>query len=106
MSSIIALTIVVLAWHGAMALARLMVDVIVTAMGFALFARAAHVRRRILALREKCGSPDFDQRPSRAARRLMASGLKLAIRQTEFRSLLPHVGSRCDRLLSTAAPSL
>lgn len=106
MSIIIVLTLGLLVWHGAMATARVMVDAAATAMGLILFARADRLHRRILALRDERGSFDFDRRPSRAERRLMAAGLKLAIRQTELRSLFSQVAARCERLLGMAPSSL
>lgn len=106
MSLIILLTISVLAWHGSVAIARLAVDAIATVVGLALFARAAHVSSHILAMRNRHGAVDFDRRLGRSDRRLIAAGLKLAIQQTEFRSLFPQTASRCERLLGIAAPSL
>ena len=98
--------IITFVWHAAMAIARSTVDAIATVLGVVLFARVARLQRRMIAMREGRGTVDFDRRPSRADRRLMAAGLKLAIRQTEFRSLFPHVGSRCERLLGLAGSSL
>jgi len=106
MSIIIVLTIIALVWHGTSAVARLAVDAIATGIGLVLFARAAHVRRRIVAMRQGRGALDSDRRPSRAERRLMAVGLNLAIRQTELRSLFPQAGLRCERLLGLAGSSL
>lgn len=103
---IVALTISIFIWHGAMTIVRSTVGAVATAMGVILFVRAACVRRRVLAMREERGAADFDRPPSRAERRWMAAGLKLAIRQTELRSLFPHIGSRCQRLLGAVAPSL
>lgn len=100
MSIIIVLTIIALVWRGATAVARLAVDAMATAIGLVLFARAAHVRRRIVAMREGRGTLDFDRRPSRAERRLMAAGLKHAIRQAELRSLLPVTTSRAERIVT------
>lgn len=100
MSIIIVLTIIALVRHGATAVARLAVDAIATGIGLVLFAHAAHIRRRILAMREGCGTLDFDRRPSRAERRLMTAGLKLAIRQAELRSLLPVTTWRAERIVT------
>ncbi|WP_375398457.1 hypothetical protein [uncultured Sphingomonas sp.] len=105
MSIIIALMIVTFVWHAAMVIARSTVDAIATALGVVLFARAARVQRHMIATRGEIGTADFDRRTSRAERRLMAAGLKLAIRKTELRSLFPHVGSRCERLLGLATSS-
>lgn len=98
MSIIVALTISIFIWHGAMAIARLIVDAIATVLGVMLFARTARVERRLLAMCAEPGANDVDHQPSRAERRLMAAGLRLAIRQIEMRSLFPHIGSHCDRL--------
>ncbi|AXJ96335.1 MULTISPECIES: hypothetical protein [unclassified Sphingomonas] len=100
MSIIIMLTITVLGWHAANAAARLLVEAIATVVGIALFAKAAGIHRRMLAMRGQCGGLDRDARPSRSERRLMAASLELAIRQTELRSLFPQVGLRCERLVS------
>ncbi|WP_419809032.1 hypothetical protein [Sphingomonas sp.] len=106
MSIIIALMIITFVWHAAVVIARSTVDAIATAVGVVLFWRAARVERRMIAMREGRGAAEFDRRPNRAERRLMADGLRLAIRQTELRSLFPQVGSRCDRLLGLAGSSL
>ncbi|WP_394653103.1 hypothetical protein [uncultured Sphingomonas sp.] len=99
MSIIIMLMIIVLGWHAATATARLLVDLIATVMGVVLFAKAAQVRCRMLAMQGRSGDAGGDQRLSRSERRLLAAGLKLAMRQTEFRSLLPQVAARCERLV-------
>lgn len=105
MSIVIALMIITFVWYAAMVIARSTVDAIATALGVILFVRAARVQRRMIAMRVGHSAADFDRRPSRAERRLMAAGLKLAIRQTELRRLFPQVGSRCERLLGQAMSS-
>lgn len=106
MSIIIAVMLITFVWHSAMVIARSTVDAIATVLGVFIFARAACVQRLMIAMREGGGVADFDRRPSRAERRLMADGLRLAIRQTELRSLFPQVGSRCERLFGLAGSSL
>jgi len=100
MSIIVALMIMIAAWQEGMAIARLTVDLIATAMGIMLAIRAARVRRRIIAMRNESAAAvrDCDRRPRRAERRLLAAGLKLAIRQTEFRSLFPTTMERAERI--------
>ena len=100
MTIVITLTIMIVGWHAGMAVVRLTVDAIATAIGVVLEVRVANVRRRIIAMRNEVETAalDFDRRPSRAERRLMATELKLTIRQTEFRSLLPLTASRAERI--------
>ncbi|MDK2766632.1 MAG: hypothetical protein KYX69_02820 [Sphingomonas sp.] len=100
MSVFITLTIMIAAWEGCTVIARLTVDLIATAMGIVLTLRAARIRRRIIAMRSGAQATilDFDRRPSRAQRRSMAAGLKLAIRQTELRSLFPATMERSERI--------
>jgi len=43
---------------------------------------------------------DYDEKPSRTQRRLMRASLRVALDQTELRSLFPTVVSRADYILA------
>lgn len=94
MSIVIALTIIVVGWHAGLLAMRLAVDLIATVIGTILFVRVARTRHRIVAMQHL----DVSRPPTRAQRRLLAAGLKLAIEQAAFRSLLPATASRAERI--------
>lgn len=64
----------------------------VLAVNLALGSRRAGRRMLVAATPEL----DFDRKPSRTQRRQMRKGLRLALDQTEFRSLFPTTMTRSD----------
>ena len=81
---------------------RMIVELIATMIAIVLAVRTRRVVRDILAMRDMYAGPelDFDRKPSRAERRALAAGLRLAIRQTELMSLLPHTAARAQRMVA------
>ena len=78
----------------ALALAtRLSVAAIVIGYGILLALQIRSTERAILAFAPVGDRTlaDFDRRPTRGQRHAMRSSLKLALRQTEFRSLFPSI---------------
>lgn len=80
---------------------RQVIEILATVMMFAWEVRAHGNARAICELRNKyAGSITFDRKCSRAERRAMATGLRLALRQTNATSLFPTIGDRARRLAS------
>ena len=75
---------------------RLIVELIATACGIILYARARRATEVILALRNDPTAKrlDFDRRPNRAERSALAKSLRTAIDLTELGSLFPTVADR------------
>ena len=60
-----------------------------------------HVKRTTpLLLQDAPRDLDYNRKPTRAQRRLMRASLRLAIRQTELRSLFPSVVAQADAMSS------
>ena len=80
---------------------RLVIEILATVMMFALELRARGIARAICEMRNKyVDTLNFDRKSSRAERRAMATGLRLALRQTNATSLFPTIGDRARRLAS------
>ena len=81
---------------------RLAADVVATAIAIGLAVQARRATRAILAMREAHDHRPggFANQPSRAERRAMAASLRVAIRQTELISLLPHTAARAERMVA------
>lgn len=80
---------------------RLVIEILATVMMFALEVRARGNARAMCELRNKhVATLNFDRKPSRAERRVMATGLRLALQQTNATSLFPTIGDRTRRLAS------
>ncbi len=76
---------------------RLLAAAIATLLGVALIVRSWRVGRDILGRVNDRRGLDYDRRSTRAERRAMRKGLKLALDQTEFRSLLPKMMATAER---------
>lgn len=76
---------------------RLLVSAIATMIGVIMVARSRQVWRDLLEEGSVGMSLNYDRRPSPAARQAMRKGLRLAIAQTELRSLLPGTMARAER---------
>ncbi len=84
---------------------RLVVEIFATVMMFALEVRARDNARALCEMRDKhVDTLNFDRKSSRAERRAMATGLQLALQQTNVRSLFPTIGDRARRLASACNP--
>lgn len=77
-------------------MARLLVAAIATLLGAALVIRSRRIARHILS--RGIGQPNSrsDRKLSRAERRLLKQGLKLALDHTELRSLFPQSMARAE----------
>ncbi len=89
------------AWLVGRYVPTIMVAIIATLIGVNLVARARPVERRvILAARSDL---NFNRRPTRAERRMVRKGLRLALDQTEFRSLFPATMTRAQAIADRLA---
>jgi len=80
---------------------RLVIEFLATGMMFALEVRARSNARAMCEMRNKyADSVTFDRKSSRAERRAMSTGLRLALQQTNATSLLPTIGDRARGLAS------
>ena len=80
---------------------RLVVEIFATVMMFALEVWARGNARAMCEMRNKHEDTlNFDRKSSRAERRAMATGLRLALQQTNASSLFPTIGNRARRLAS------
>jgi len=77
-------------------MSRLLVAAIATLLGLSLIIRSRRVARDLLAGANENRNLNYDRKPSRAERRAMGRGLKLALDQTELRSLFPATMARAD----------
>lgn len=80
--------------------ARLLVSANATAVGVALGMRACSIERDICATAKASRQSDRpgDYKPTRAHRRILRAGLKVALQQTELRSLFPDHADRSQRI--------
>lgn len=76
---------------------RLLVALLTILIGAALFSRSRSVAGRLLADSSIRIDMNYDRRPTRAERRLIRKGLRLALAQTEVRSLFPSITARVER---------
>jgi len=80
---------------------RLVIEILATVMMFALELRARGNARTMCEMGNRyVDTLNFDRKSSRAERRAMATGLRLALRQTSATSLFPTIGDRARRLAS------
>lgn len=80
---------------------RLAVAAVAMVYGIALAIRARRTEKQILAFSSTTGHSlaDFDRKPTRGQRRAMRRSQKLALRQTEFRSLFPSIARRTQQFV-------
>lgn len=80
--------------------ARLLVSANATAVGVALGLRAYSIEREICAHAKASRQPNraSDHKPTCTQRHLLRAGLKVAIRQTELRSLFPDHADSNQRI--------
>jgi len=64
-----------------------------------MLAMKAHRLTRAMLANRPCDL-DYDRKPSRAQRRLMRASLRVALKQTELRSLFPTTVARAERCIS------
>lgn len=83
-----------IAYVGIIWLPRLVVGLIALIIAIGLSRRVARTTRQLLELRR--ADLDYDRRPTRAQRRLMRASLRLALHQTELRSLFPALMAWVD----------
>lgn len=84
------------AWLLGRYVSGILVAMIATSVGVNLALRARRVERRIiLAARHDL---NFDARPTRAERRIMRAGLRLALDQAPIRSLFPSTMTRAQSI--------
>lgn len=76
---------------------RLLVALLAILFGATSFARSRQVAGRLLADNRIRHDLNYDRRPSRAERRLMRKSLRLALDQTELRSLFPSITARVEQ---------
>ena len=74
---------------------RLLVELLATLIGVFLTARSNRIAAALLGQRID-QTTDFDRKPSRADCRLMRQSLRLAVAQTQLRSLLPATITRAE----------
>ncbi len=79
-------------------LPRLLVAAIVLTFAITLSWRVKRAARALLHNSHR--DPNNDRKPTRAQRRSMRASLRLALHQTELRSLFPSVVSQADANLS------
>lgn len=79
-------------------LCRCLVEIVATAIALVLAMRARRLERIILPMRDKRSA--FDSKPTHAARRVMATSLRVALSQTELRSLFPTVPDRANHIVT------
>lgn len=71
-------------------------ELIASIIAIVLAARARRVVCALLVMRDVHAGHalDFDRKPSRAERRVIATGLRIALQQTQLTSLFPTVACR------------
>lgn len=77
---------------------RCVVEIVATAIGVVFALRARRLERIILPMRDNRSA--FDSKPTRAARHAMAASLRVALSQTELRSLFPTVPDRANHIVT------
>ena len=95
---VIIILVLVLMYVCAIWLPRLLVGGVALIFTITLSLRVKRTTR--LLLQDVPRDLDYDRKPTRAQRRLMRASLRLAIRQTELRSLLPGVVTQADAIVS------
>jgi hypothetical protein len=76
---------------------RLLVELVVTAIGMRLIIANRRARRTLLEVACPAGTADWDRKPSRVERRALKRGLNVALDMTVLTSLLPQVAVRAHR---------
>jgi hypothetical protein len=91
----------IVAWPILAHAARLSVAAIAISYGVVLAVKIRSTERVILAFAPAGDRTlaDFDRKPTRHQRRAMRANLKLALRQTEFRSLFPNIAQRTQQFV-------
>jgi hypothetical protein len=79
-------------------LPRLLVAAVALLLALEISRRVA--RKTHLLLQDPWRDLDYDRKSTHAERRLMRASLRLAIQQTELRSLFPSVAARADAMAS------
>lgn len=80
---------------------RLLVALLAILVGATLSAQSRRVAGRLLADSSIRHDLNYDRRPSRTERRLMRKSLRLALDQTELRSLFPSITACAERWTAT-----
>ena len=91
-------------WLALRFLPRLIVELIATLIASALTLSSRRLARALLDRRNDTdlATARWDDRPTRAERRLLARSLDIALSQTELRSVFPGVMTRADAIAFSA----
>ncbi|MEA1086462.1 hypothetical protein SFC76_19495 [Sphingomonas sp. CD22] len=101
------LVLIVIIWLAARVIPIMLVGMIATIIAITLAVSSRRNARALIASRARhVRAARWEDRPSRADRRLFARSIRTSIRQTIVRSLFPNIAARADDIVSAAERGL